>query len=55
MESTGDKFNDLFILSKKIDFVKPKRDKSTQDIEFEKSKEECTFRPVLDKSNKNLF
>jgi hypothetical protein len=55
MESTGNKFNDLFVLSKKIEFIKPKRDKSTQDIEFEKGKEECTFRPALGKGNKNLF
>lgn len=45
MEQTGDKFNDLYVLSKKIDFLKPKRDKSTEDLEFEKGRSECTFKP----------
>ena len=47
MEETGDKFNDLYVLSKKIDFIKPKRDKSSQELEFEKAKDECTFKPKV--------
>lgn len=47
MEQTGNKFNDLYLLSKKIDFIKPKRDKSTDEIEYQKNKEECTFVPSL--------
>lgn len=39
MEQTGDKFNDLYVLSKKIDFLKPKKDKSTADLEFEKGRD----------------
>ena len=45
MEQTGDIFNDLYVLSKKIEFIKPKQDKTTIDYEFEKNKEECTFKP----------
>lgn len=55
MESTGDKFNDLYALSKRIEFIKPKRDKSTQDIEFEKGRSECTFKPTLCKGYMNQF
>ena len=57
IKSTGDKHSDLHALSKRLEFIKPKRDKSTHDIEFEKSKEECTFKPTLGKgkSSKNLF
>lgn len=47
MEETGDKFNDLYVLSKKIDFLKPKRDKSSQELEYEKAKDECTFKPKV--------
>lgn len=43
MEKTGDKHNDLYALSKRIEFVKPKVDKTTEEIEFQKSKQECTF------------
>lgn len=52
MEETGDKFNDLYVLSKKIDFLKPKRDKSTEDLEFEKAKDECTFKPKIGKKSR---
>lgn len=52
MEETGDKFNDLYVLSKKIDFLKPKRDKSAEDVEFERAKDECTFQPKISKASK---
>ena len=55
IESTGNKHIDLHALSKKLDFVKPKRDKSTHEIEFEKNRDECTFKPSISKSTKNLF
>ena len=35
MESTGNKHNDLYLLSQKIDFLKPRRDKSTVEVEYE--------------------
>ena len=49
MEQTGDKFNDLYVVSKKIDFIRPKVDKSSAEYEFEKSRTECTFKPNLEK------
>ena len=52
MEQTGDKFNDLFVLSKKIDFLKPRRDRSTEDLEFERGREECTFQPKISRKSK---
>ena len=52
MEQTGDKFNDLYVLSKKIDFLRPKRDKSTDDLEFERARQECTFQPQISKKSK---
>lgn len=45
MESTGNKFHDLYLLSQKIDFLKPRRDKSTNEIEYELYREECSFQP----------
>lgn len=51
MEQTGDKFNDLYVLSKKIDFLKPKKDKTAVEIDFEKQRGECTFTPNLLKSS----
>ena len=38
MDTTGDKHNDLFALSRKIEFVKPKHDKTTFEIEYDKGK-----------------
>ena len=35
MERTGNKFNDLYALRHKIDFIKPRRDKTALEIEFE--------------------
>jgi len=48
MESTGNKFHDLYLLSQKIDFLKPRRDKSTAEVEYELQKEECSFQPNAD-------
>ena len=45
MERTGNKFNDLYALRHKIDFIKPRRDKSAVEIEFEQQKAECSFKP----------
>lgn len=50
MEQTGDKFNDLYVLSKKIEFLKPKKDKTAVEIDFEKNRNDCTFTPNLLKS-----
>ncbi len=44
MSQTGDKFNDLYNLAKRMQ-GKPKTDKTSEEIEFEKFKEECTFAP----------
>lgn len=51
MESTGDKFNDLYVLSKKIDFLRPKKDKTTVEVDFEKNRSDCTFTPNLLKTS----
>jgi len=45
MESTGDKFNDLYTLQQRIDFIRPKVDKTTIDVEYEQQKSECIFKP----------
>lgn len=45
MPKTGNKFNDLYQLSKNLKEVKTSQDKSTVEYEFEKSKDECTFKP----------
>ena len=45
MNSTGDKFTDLYELSKTLQQFKWRKDKSRDDYEFEKDKEECTFVP----------
>lgn len=42
MPNTGNKFNDLFELSKKIKPLKSK-DKNLDEFEYEKGKDECTF------------
>lgn len=35
-DQTGDVFSDLYGLSKRIEFVRPKADKRMEDIEYEK-------------------
>jgi len=47
MENTGNKFNDLYELSKKLKQHQIKTDKTNQDYEYEKSKDQCTFTPNL--------
>jgi hypothetical protein len=49
MDNTGNIFTDLYGLSKRIDFVRPKADKTKVEIEFEQQRGECTFKP-----NRNL-
>ena len=44
MPSSGDKFTDLYLLSKKLKSL-PKQEKTSEELEFEKNKEECTFAP----------
>ena len=43
-ESSGDRFNELYTLAKRLQ-SRPKTDKTTEEIEFEKAREECTFIP----------
>lgn len=50
MPNTGNKFNDLYELSKKMQPLKEHQDKSAQDYEYEKMKDECSFRPQILKS-----
>lgn len=45
MPNSGNKFNDLFELSKKLQPKKEKMDKSNADYEFERMKDELTFHP----------
>eukprot|EP00347_Sterkiella_histriomuscorum_P024180 403332030 len=48
--SSGDRFNDLYNLAKRMQ-QKPKTDKTTEEIEFEKAKDECSFAPNRNKVN----
>ena len=54
MEQTGDVFNDLYVVSKKIEFIRPRVDKTANEIEFEKGRGECTFRPDIAKSQRSI-
>ena len=54
MEQTGDVFNDLYVLSKKIDFIRPRVDKTGNDIEYEQERNQCTFKPDLAKSQHSI-
>lgn len=48
MPSTGNKFNDLYELSKIMkDQKKDVKEKTTEEHEFEKSHRECTFKPSI--------
>lgn len=49
MAQTGDKFNDLYELSKKINKMQPKEDRTSEEIEYEKNKDACTFAPNVKK------
>lgn len=45
-EVSGERFNELYNLAKRLQ-TRPKTDKTTEEIEFEKAREECTFAPNL--------
>jgi len=49
MEQTGDKFNDLYVVSKKINFLKPQIGKTRDELDYEKNRSECTFQPRINK------
>ena len=51
---TGDKHSDLYSVSKKIEFLRPKVDRKTEEIEYEKNKNECTFKPNRDASERSF-
>ena len=47
MPNTGNKCIDLYELSKNLQKIKKQADKNTIDYEFEKNREECTFKPTI--------
>jgi hypothetical protein len=47
MRNTGNKFNDLYFLAFSLHNKKPLKDKTTEEVEFEKSMKECTFHPSI--------
>lgn len=47
MPNSGNKFNDLFELSKKLQPNKDKTDKSNADYEYERMRDELTFQPQI--------
>ena len=51
MPQTGNKFNDLFELSKNMKQIKNQTDRTTIEVEYEKNKGQCTFKPQI---NHNL-
>ena len=46
MPQTGDRFNDLYTLAKKLQ-QRPKEDKTSEEIEYEKNAGQCTFAPNI--------
>lgn len=46
---TGDRCSDLYNLAKRLQ-MKPKIDKTTEEIEYERAKEECVFAPNKNKT-----
>jgi len=50
MRNTGNKFNDLYFLAFTLHNKKPLKDKTTEEVEFEKSMKECTFHPSISPS-----
>jgi hypothetical protein len=52
MPKTGNKFNDLFQLSKQL---QPRQDKTPVDLDFDKSRDQCTFHPSLQASQPSLL
>lgn len=53
MSNTGNKFNDLYELSKKIQPIKDQLDKTKADHEYERVKDDCTFKPNILKSEES--
>lgn len=53
LPQTGDRFNDLYTLAKKLQ-QKPKQDKTTEEIEFEKASGQCTFAPNIARIHQDL-
>jgi hypothetical protein len=47
MPQTGNKFNDLFELSKNMKQIKNQTDRTTIEVEYEKNKGQCTFKPQI--------
>jgi hypothetical protein len=47
MPQTGNKFNDLFELSKNMKQIKNLTDRTTIEVEYEKNKGQCTFKPHI--------
>ena len=54
MDHSGDKFADLHKLASKIDYVKPRVDRSPHDVDYDKNKSECYFKPKLRQSTQTL-
>jgi hypothetical protein len=48
MSHSGDRFNDLYNLAKRMQ-QKPRQDKTSEEIEYEKNKDECVFAPNRNK------
>lgn len=52
MPQTGNKCNDLFELSKQIRQIKGNNtDRTTIDLDYEKNKAQCTFKPKINSQN----
>ena len=54
MDSTGNKFSDLHAVAAKIHQVKPKKDKTTNELDYEKEGSECFFQPQISKRSTDL-
>ena len=54
MDHSGNKFADLYKLASKIDYVKPRVDRSPNDVEYDNNKSECYFQPKLRQSTQTL-
>jgi hypothetical protein len=50
MPNTGDRCNDLYVLSKAMNQNKSKIEKTKDECEYERYKEECTFKPTTNVS-----
>jgi hypothetical protein len=54
MDSTGNKFSDLHAVAAKIDQVKPRKDKTSNELDYEKEGSECFFQPQISKRSNDL-